>query len=412
MSELRIKVPEAFMPLEGPHRYIGAHGGRGSGKSHYFGERWLRESIAEPLDFVCLRETLKSLEFSVRKLLVSKISHYNAGAYFEVQDRRILSKNGGVTIFEGMQNHTADSIKSLEGFDRAWFAEAQAASDKSLTLLRPTIRGKPGKPKSQLWFDWNPENATDPIDVLLRGDVKPPDSAVVEVNYMQNPWLPDDLREEMEFDKKRDPDKFAWVWLGKYRKLSEARVFKNWRVEEFDVSPEWTLRQGADWGFSVDPSVLIQCSIVGRTLYVIAEAYRVGCEVDFLPDLFMTVDGAEKWPTIADNARPETISYMQRHGFPKMIAAIKGARSLEEGIEFLRTFDIVVHPRCVHTIYELTAYSYETDDATGAVLPRLKDKDNHVIDALRYACEGARRLAAANDQTVDFTKSAAMGARI
>lgn len=143
MSTLQIQTPRAFVPLLKPARYKGAHGGRGSGKSHFFGELWLEENIADKFDFVCLRETLKSLEFSVKKLLEQKIETFNAGAYFEVQDRRILSKNGGVTIFEGMQNHTADSIKSLEGFDRAWFEEAQNASDKSLTLLRPTIR-KPG----------------------------------------------------------------------------------------------------------------------------------------------------------------------------------------------------------------------------------------------------------------------------
>ena len=408
MTELRIKVAEVFAPLEGAHRYIGAHGGRGSGKSHYFGERWLRENIAERLDCVCLRETLKSLEFSVKKLLEQKISHFNAGAYFEVQDRRIMSVHGGVSIFEGMQNHTADSIKSLEGFDRAWFEEAQNASDKSLTLLRPTIR----KPGSQLWFGWNPDLETDPIDTLLRGSELPPGAAVIQANYMDNPWLPEELRAEMEYDKRRDPDKYAHVWLGNYRRNSEARVFKNWRVEEFDTDPAWTLRQGADWGFSVDPSVLVQCAIVGRTLYVTHEAYRVGCEVDFLPDLFRTVPDAERWPTTADSARPETISYMQRHGFPKMLAAVKGAKSLEEGVEFLRSFDVVVHPRCTHTIEELTLYSYETDALTGAVLPKLADKDNHVIDSLRYACEGARRAAKSGGTVYDFTKSAAAGARL
>lgn len=402
MKTLHIKVPEVFAPLEGAHRYIGAHGGRGSGKSHYFGERWLRENIAERLDVVCLRETLKSLEFSVKKLLEAKISGYNAGAYFEAQDRRILSAHGGVTIFEGMQNHTADSIKSLEGFDRAWFEEAQNASDKSLTLLRPTIR----KPGSQLWFGWNPDQATDPIDALLRGEVLPPDAVVVEANYMDNPWLPEELRAEMEYDKRRDPDKYAHVWLGKYRQNSEARVFRNWKVEEFEIDPAWTLRQGADWGFSIDPSVLVQCSIVGRTLYVTHEAYRVGCEIDFLPELFGSVPDSERWPTTADSARPETISYMQRHGFPKMLAAVKGAKSLEEGIEFLRSFDIVVHPRCTHTIEELTLYSYENDPLTGAIMPKLADKDNHVIDSLRYACEGARRAAKVQRKTLPVSSGA------
>jgi phage terminase large subunit len=353
-----------------------------------------------------LRETLKSLEFSVKKLLEGKISRYNAGYYFEVQDRRILSKHGGVTIFEGMQNHTADSIKSLEGFDRAWFEEAQAASDKSLTLLRPTIR----KPGSQLWFSWNPDQASDPVDALLRGETLPPEAAVVEVNYWDNPEFPDELRREMEYDRARDPDKYAHVWCGKYRQNSEARVFKNWRVEEFDVEPTWTLRQGADWGFAVDPSVLVQCAAVGRTLYVPYEAWQVGCEIVDLPDLFMSVPDAEKWPITADSARPETISHMQKNGFPKIRAAIKGAKSIEDGIEWLKSFDIVVHPRCKHLIDELTLYSYKTDALTGEVLPVLEDKNNHVIDALRYACEGARR-AGAVVPTYDFTKSAAAGAR-
>jgi len=404
---LRVESPRAFLPLEQPGRYFGAHGGRGSAKSHYFAGRWLRRSIGGKFDCVCLREVQRSLEFSVKKLLESKISTHNAGAYFDVQDRRIKAKNGGVTIFEGLQNHTADSIKSLEDFDAAWGEEAHSLSDRSLTILRPTLR----KPSSQLWFSWNPDLATDPIDVLLRGPVLPPRAHVVRAGYEDNPWLPAELREELEYDKRRDPDKFSHVWRGEYRKNSEARVFKNWKVNDFDTDPAWLLRQGADWGFSVDPSVLVQCAIVGRTLYVCHEAYKVGCEIDFLPDLFGTVPESERWPTIADSARPETINHMQRHGYPKMLAAVKGARSLEEGVEFLKSFDIVVNPRCLHTIDELTAYSYEIDPLTGLVLPRLKDKDNHVIDALRYACEGARR-AGGVVAAYDWSKSAAQGARL
>lgn len=387
--DLEIDVAEVFAPLLEPARYKGVHGGRGSAKSHFFAELWLDESLREKLDFVCLRETLKSLEFSVKKLLEAKIERFNAGYYFDVQDRRILSKLGGTTIFEGMQNHTSESIKSLEGFHRAWFEEAQNASQKSLTLLRPTIRA----PGSQLWFSWNPDLPTDPVDSLLRSDDPPKGAVVVQANYMHNPWFPEELREEMEYDRRRDPDKYAHVWLGEYRRNSEARVFKNWRIEEFDVAPDAIIRQGADWGFSVDPSVLVQSYIIGRTLYVPHEAYMVGCEINNLPDLFRTVPNAEKWWITADSSRPETISYMQKHGFPKMGGAIKGPRSVEEGIEFLQSYDIVVHPRCTHVIDELTLYSYETDPLTGMVLPKLKDKDNHVIDALRYANEGARRAA-------------------
>lgn len=334
-----------------------------------------------------MREIQKSLKFSVKKLVESKIEAMNAGAYFEVQNEQIKSKHGGNIIFQGMQDHTSDSIKSLEGFGVAWFEEAQSASQRSLDLLRPTIRA----PGSELWFSWNPNFATDPIDVLLRGDSLPPGAVVVQANYTDNPWLPVELKTELEYDRRRDPDKFAHIWLGQYQRNSEARVFRNWRIEEF-TRPAGTIhRLGADWGFSVDPSVLVRCSIDDRILYVDYEAYMVGCEIVNLPDLFMSVPEAEKWIITADSARPETIAHMQKHGFPKIVGAVKGAKSLEEGIEFLKSFDIVVHPRCKHLIDELTLYSYKTDPLTGLVMPILSDKDNHVIDSLRYACEGARR---------------------
>jgi len=387
MTSLTIETASVFEPLLVPARYKGAKGGRGSAKSHFFAGLWLEENVSQKLDCVMIREVLKSLEFSVKKLLEGKIEQHNAGDYFEVQDRRILSRAGGVTIFEGMQNHTADSIKSLEGFHRAWFEEAQNASDKSLTLLRPTIRA----PGSELWFSWNPNRPTDPIDQLLGGDDLPAGAVVVHANYTDNPWLSQELKDEMEFDRKRDPDKYAHIWLGQYWTHTESRILKNWMVEEFERPPGTIYRLGADWGFSIDPSTLIRCSIEGNRLYVDYEAYMIGCEINQLPDLFDRVPESRKWFCRADSARPETISYMQKHGYPKMQAAQKGKGSIEEGLQFLQSFEIVVHPRCKHLINELQTYSYKRDPLTDELLPIIEDKNNHVIDALRYACEGARK---------------------
>lgn len=384
---LNLPTPRAFAPLLKPSRYKGAHGGRGSGKSHFFAELLIERCIMERTHAVCVREVQKTLDQSVKKLLEEKIEALGVGHLFDVQQTKITGKNGSLIIFQGMQDHTADSIKSLQGFAVAWVEEAQSLSQRSLDLLRPTIREE----GSELWFSWNPSKNTDPVDVLLRGDSPPPDAIVVQANWRDNPQFPAVLLAEMEYDRGRDKDKYLHVWEGQYLQSSEARVFKNWRIDEFDVNPEWIMRQGADWGFSVDPSVLVQLAIVGKTIYIPHEAYKIGCEIDLLPDLFLTVPNAEKWPITADSARPETISYMQKHGFPKMFPAIKGARSLEEGIEFLRSFDIVVHPRCQHTIDELTLYSYKRDPLTDKVIPVLEDKDNHVIDAMRYACEAARR---------------------
>ena len=386
-ASLDLDIAPVFVPLTNPARYKGAWGGRGSGKSHVFGDLAIARSLTSKVDIVCIREVQRTLGQSVKKLLEAKIGAMGLGHRFNIQERRIESDLGGLITFEGMQNHNAESIKSLEGYDVAWVEEAQSLSQRSLDLLRPTIR----KPGSELWFSWNPNFDSDPVDALLRGDSPPPDSVVVKANYRDNPWLPDVLKQELEYDQRRDPDKFAHVWLGEYQRNSEARVFKNWRVEEFDRPAGTVFRLGADWGYAIDPSVLIRCSLDGNRLYVDHEAYMIGCEITQLPDLFRRVPDSEKWFITADSARPETISHMQRHGYPKINAAIKGARSLEEGVAFLQSYDIVVHPRCQHVIDELTLYSYKTDPLTGRVLPILEDKNNHCIDAIRYALEGARK---------------------
>ena len=192
----------------------------------------------------------------------------------------------------------------------------------------------------------------------------------------------------------------------------------------FDVPEDAVLRHGADWGFSIDPTVLVQAFLgrwagepwnsepvpdhAGMVLFVSAEAYSVGCPIDETPALFGGSDtdqphprwlnpngrpgipGAKRWKIIADSARPELIAYMKARGF-NIEAAKKGADSVEEGITFLQSFDICVHPNCVHVADELTVYSYKIDKPTGDVLPVLADKDNHTIDALRYALEAVRR---------------------
>jgi phage terminase large subunit len=399
---LDIPVARAFLPLLPWARYKGIYGGRGSAKSHFFAGEIVRYCVQSPTDIVCLREIQKSLEFSVKRTIEGKISQYNAGDYFEVQDKRIFNnRRKGVILFEGLQNHTADSLKSLENFQIAAIEEGQSLSQDSLDKLRPTMR----RDDSEIWAAWNPDEPDDPIDTFLRpaDGILPPDAVVIQANYSDNPWFPGVLRREMEYDKRRDPDKYAHIWLGAYRKNSEARVFKNWTEAEFETPSNARFKFGADWGFSIDPSVLIRCFVGrwehgiaipdehGRHLFIDFEAYEVGCEIDKTPDLFLTVPESEGWPITADSARPETISYMVKHGFPKMVRAVKGPGSIEDGVSFLKAFDIIVHPRCRHTVDELQTYAWKVDPKTKLITNELADAKNNVIDALRYACEQHRR---------------------
>jgi len=418
---VEIPLIPIFEPLLQPSRYKGIHGGRGGAKSHAFADLLVERAIMQHgLRAVCIREYQVSLEQSVKRLLEDKINDYDLGRQFRVLNTHIETPGDGIIIFQGMQNHTASSIKSLEGYDIAWVEEAQNLSERSLTLLRPTIRAEtcrhcrqekkvvqrkqleclPGKAhdfvKSELWFSWNPEKPDDPVDAMLRGAHPPPDSVVIESSYKDNPFFPDVLRAEMEWDKSRDTAKYQHVWMGGYDTRGESRVFTNWRELEFnspDPNDVPTFYYGADWGYSVDPSVLVRCFVKDRTLYIDHEAYRVGVEIDQMGAFFAQVPGAKEWPITADSARPETISYMQRNGYPRIKPAVKGKDSIKEGVIFLQSYDIVVHSRCKHTIIELRDYAYKTDPKTEKMVlpPTLEDKKNHVIDSLRYALESLRR---------------------
>jgi phage terminase large subunit len=413
MKPLVIETLPVFEPLLAPARYKGAHGGRGSGKSHFFAELTVEDHYRKPTRTVCIREIQRSLKLSAKQLVEDKIRALGLQSFFRPLEDRIEDARGGLIIFQGMQNHTSDSIKSLEGFDVAWVEEAQSLSQRSIDLLTPTIRAD----HSEIRFSWNPDLPTDPVDAMLCGDDPPEGSIVVEANYTENMWFPEALKKDMERDRERDPEKYQHIWLGGYQRNSEARVFHNWTAREFETPDAADLYFGADWGFANDPTVLVRCFIgrfedgravadpLGRTLFVDHEAWAIGRAIDETPALFAGdskrgawpntlgekgIEGAHEWPIVADSARPEMIDHMIRRGFT-MKAAIKGKGSVEDGIEFLKSYDIVVHPRCLHVEDELTYYSFETDKLTGAVLPKLADKENNTIDALRYALEGARK---------------------
>lgn len=389
---LKIQTPRVFVPLLQRRRFRGIHGGRGSGKSHFAGEDLVLNMVAQHTRAVCAREVQNSIKDSSKQLLEDKIAKHGLTSRFRITDREIIyPPTDSLVIFRGLQNHTATSIKSLEGFTEFWCDEAQGLSQRSIDLAVPTFRTG-----SQLTFTWNPLKASDPVEKLFRGNEDDPDFCLVEAQYYDNPWFPEELRRDMERDKRRDPDKYAHIWLGKYQRASEARVFHNWSVQEFETPQNARFYLGADWGFSIDPTVLIRCFIVGDKLYIDRECYKVGLEIDNTPAFFDLLDPsnpkmAREWPMTADSARPETISYMKRHGYTRIKPSIKGQGSVEDGIEFMKNFDIVIHPRCVHTADEFATYQWKVDPKTGEILPVLDDKKNHVIDAARYALESTRR---------------------
>lgn len=170
---------------------------------------------------VCVREVQKSLKESVKLLIEDKIRSLGVESHFNILDKEIRAPGDGLILFQGMQDHTAESIKSLEGFDVAHVEEAQTMTARSLEMLRPTIR----KDGSELWFAWNPRHSSDPVDQLFRGPTPPPGSIVIQSNWRDNPWFPQELEEERRYDEINNPARYAHIWEGEYEPQAVGAIW-------------------------------------------------------------------------------------------------------------------------------------------------------------------------------------------
>lgn len=285
MSILNIPTARVFKPLLAPARYKGAHGGRGSGKSHFFAEMLVDDCLREPgTRAVCIREVQKTLAQSSKRLLETKIEELGAQRDFSIQKEFIKAPGDGLIIFQGMQDHTAESIKSLEGFNRAWVEEAQTLSQRSLQLLRPTIRAE----NSEIWFSWNPRRKTDAVDDFLRAK-QPNGAIVVQANWRDNPWFPSVLEDERQLDLSLYPDRYDHIWEGGYAKALEGAYFaqglalakSQGRIGNIAADPLLPIRAYADIGGSgatADAFVFWIVQFVGREIRVL-DYYEVQGQV-------------------------------------------------------------------------------------------------------------------------------------
>jgi phage terminase large subunit len=270
---LEIPTARVFAPLIAPKRYKAAWGGRGSGKSHFFAGLMVERAFAEPgFRGVCVREVQKDLRQSAKKLVEDKIADMGLGSAFDCQVAEIKTPGGGTIIFQGMQDHTAESIKSLEGFDVAWVEEAQSLSARSLTLLRPTLR----KEGSELWFSWNPRRKTDPVDDFFRGESRTQRANVVRANYTDNPWFPQELEDERREDLELRPDQYEHIWEGGYAQVTEGAYFardlaaarKEGRITTLAADPLMQLRCFWDLG-QADATAIWVAQFNGRKIDVL-----------------------------------------------------------------------------------------------------------------------------------------------
>lgn len=414
MSILKIPTARVFAPLLEPARYKGAWGGRGSGKSHFFGEKLIDDSMYHKgLLSVCIREVQKSLKYSAKRLIEQKLSDFRLGEKdgFKILTDAIQTPGDGVIIFQGMQDYTAESIKSLEGFHRAWVEEAQTLSSKSLGMLRPTIRQDPTDtmPGSELWFSWNPRRKTDPVDVMLRQGALPTGAAVVKSNWEDNPWFPAVLEQERRDCFNNEPDQYDHVWGGGYVTVVSGAYYANelllarseGRIGRVAADPLLSIRLFIDiggTGAKADAFVIWAAQFVGLEIRVLNYYEVVGqplsAHLTWLRSEGYTPEKASIWLPHdgRTNDRVYNVSYesaLKEAGYDVTVIPNQGKGAAAARVESgRRLFGSMWfnEETTKHGIESLGWYHEKRDDARNIGLGPEHDWASHGADAFGLMC--------------------------
>ena len=323
---------------------------------------------------VCIREVQKDLRDSAKILIEDTIRDYGLAGQFETLQAETRTPGGGVIIYKGMQDYTADSIKSLEGFDWAWVEESQTLSRRSLELLRPTIR----KPGSELWFSWNPRNAADPVDRLLRAETPPPDSVVVRANYEDNPYFPAVLEAERAYDREHNPDRYAHIWLGEYEPMAIGAIWTRQILHEHRVAEAPELERIV---VAVDPAVtdteksdyhgIVAAGIAGdQRGYVLEDASLRGGPLDWARRAWAVYDKFDADAIVIETNQGgdmcrNTLHSVRRGGRIVEVRATRGKHVRAEPISALyelgRVSHVGTHIELEDQLCRFTAAGYEGD---------------------------------------------------
>ena len=399
MSEVNNAIANAQFPIKlqclfEKSRYKVLYGGRGGAKSWGVARALLIKAAKEPLRILCAREFQTSIRDSVHKLLCDQIEALGLGTFYEITQTNIRGKNGSEFSFVGLKNNVAN-VKSYEGVDICWVEEAQTTSRMSWNVLIPTIR----KEGSEIWITFNPELETD--ETYQRFVVHQPENAVVvKINWSDNPWFPDTLREEKDALKARDIQAYNVVWEGMCRQTVDGAIFAkeiqmaelDGRITKVPYDPIKPVHAIFDLGWS-DMTAIWFVQFIGMETRLIrywevnqttmSEILGKMQTFGYLYDtLWLPHDAQHK--TLASNGR--SIEEIVRNaGYKtKILERVPVADSINAARTIFRAcyFD---RENCHEGLQCLRNYRYEVDAETGQFGRNpLHDHYSHGADAFRY----------------------------
>lgn len=385
--QLSEAVLDVFELPRGSVSYRALWGGRGSGKSYSAALVSALWGYIEKLRILCVRQFQNSIAQSFYAEVKAAIeAHPFLAAHYELQRDRIVGRNGTEYIFKGLHPNPA-TIKSLAKVDLTIVEEAEDTSEDGWMQLEATVLRQP---KSEIWVLWNPRKRHSPVDFRFRQHA-PKDAIVKRINYDDNAFFPEGLAKLREHQRGiLDYQTWAHIWLGEYLENSASQIFNGrFEVKDFTPGEKWDgPYQGGDWGYSQDPTAMVRAWIHDECLWIEYEAGGQGIELNDVAKAAAAIPDFHRHETTWDSAQPAMISHVKAHGLPRSVPAKKGKGSVEDGIQFIRSFRrVYIHPRCKETANEFQLYSWKVDRLSGQIKDVPEDAFNHYIDALRYAVE-------------------------
>jgi len=395
--ELELDFPEKLDFLFEPARYKILYGGRGSGKSWGVARALIARAVQEPIRVLCARELQNSIHDSVITLLADQIKAMGLESFFDIQRTAIYGKNGSEFSFAGLK-HNITSIKSFEGVNICWVEEGQSVSKTSWEVLIPTVR----KPESEIWVTFNPDLDTD--ETYRRFVVNPPANAQIrKVNWSDNPWFPDVLKNELEELKSKDQDSYLNIWEGHTRQMLDGAVYANElrkaqeenRIRDFIIDKSIVVNTFWDLGWADMTSIWFVQTIPGGEVRVIDFYQNCQKTIDHYVHVLQDKGYIYKdwWlPHDAENKNMTGKSVkdiLQTMGKPVRITP---KLSVADGINAARTLlnrAFIHESNCADGLQNLRHYRYDVDPNTKMFSNTpLHDQHSHAADAWRYVAVG------------------------
>lgn len=396
-----IRIPKLLLRIFKPYRYKVLYGGRSSGKSATVIRYLVVRAMQRKTKILCTREYQSSIKDStyaeLRDLIYELKLNYDAKTnpkgMFVIKYDGIVCTNGSEFIFKGLSRDIMQ-IKSIPNIDICFIEEAETIGNELWEILIPTIRAD----NSEIVICFNPREKQSATYQRFIDSVQQDDELRIEINYPDNPFNSKTILAEIERLKIHDYPRYEHVYLGKVLDMTEDVIFKG-KIKILDMQVDrindiWVYKNqrmemiyGMDFGFSTDPAAMVElCFLDEHTIYINREIY----ETKLLPSKYcekikekMSEAINEKWH--GDCARPDTIADLAHQGL-NIIGAEKNKGSVEAGVEWLLGKTIIINPSCKNMIFEAHNYKYKTDKNTGKITTEIIDANNHLWDAIRYAC--------------------------